>query len=42
MSKHLLRLTFYGREEVIRINISDADYTELMNGVKALDRKSVV
>ncbi len=36
MSKHLLRLTFYGREEAIRINIGDADYTQLMNGVKAL------
>ncbi|MGA9852047.1 MAG: hypothetical protein WBR15_03875 [Gammaproteobacteria bacterium] len=36
MSEHFLRLTFYGREEAIRVNIGQADYTELMDGVKAL------
>lgn len=36
MSAHFLRITFYGREEAIRINISARDYDGLMAGVKAL------
>lgn len=36
MTEHFLRLTFYGREEAVRINIGEADYMELMDGVKAL------
>jgi len=36
MSKRFLRLTFYGREEAIRINIGETDYRDLMGGVKAL------
>ncbi len=36
MIEHFLRLSFYGREEAIRVNIGEADYTELMDGVKAL------
>lgn len=36
MSKHFLRITFYGREEAIRINIGESDYAGLMAGVKSL------
>lgn len=36
MSKHSLRLTFYGQEDAIRINIDEADYQGLMEGVKLL------
>jgi hypothetical protein len=36
MSTHFLRITFYGREEAIRISIGESDYAGLMTGVKSL------
>lgn len=36
MSTHFLRITFYAREEAVRINVGANDYSRLMEGVKAL------
>ena len=36
MLSRYLRVSFYGREDAIRIEIGDADYTEFLDGVKGL------
>ena len=36
MLSRYLRVSFYGREDAIRIEIGDADYTEFLDGVKSL------
>lgn len=36
MSTRFLRITFYTREEAVRINIGESDYASLMVGIKAL------